>query len=387
MKDVAIVAYGETKIELRSGRTAYELAAEVLEQILERTGIDKAEIDGVCVGETLSQTENSFWAQYVCEMLGLSPTWLELMGLGGASPIGGVARAAAAIRAGFCRTALVIFADAQPSRAPEQGAQRFEFQYPTGLHGPVGAFGLIMQRYRHLYEFKDEALAKLAVTQRNHALLNPNSCEKLRVPLTEQDYLQSKRVSAPLRLLDSVLGCEGANGVLLMHVDNARRLGLEKKVFPAGYGEQTHYRLCEPMTEITELGFLAAGPRAFQQAGLTPKDIASFHPYDDFLMAILLQFEHLGFCERGRGCDFILETDLTYRGQLPLNTGGGQISAGQPRLAGGGVNLVEAVRQLFGEGGDRQVADRRNALVTGIGGIPYARNWATSAVLILEQHR
>ena len=102
-------------------------------------------------------------------------------------------------------------------------------------------------------------------------------------------------------------------------------------------------------------------------------------------MAVLLQFEHLGFCERGRGCDFILETDLSYRGTLPLNTGGGQISAGQPRLAGGGVNLVEAVRQLFGEGGERQVADRRNALVTGIGGIPYARNWATSAVLILEQ--
>ena len=156
-------------------------------------------------------------------------------------------------------------------------------------------------------------------------------------------------------------------------------------MFPTGYAEQTHYRLTEPLAEITESGFLAAGPRAFDQAGLTPKDIASFHPYDDFFMAVLLQFEHLGFCERGRAAEFILATDLSYRGALPLNTGGGQISAGQPRLAGGGVNLVEAVRQLFGEAGERQVADRRNALVTGIGGIPYARNWATSAVLILEQ--
>ncbi|MGD0026309.1 MAG: thiolase family protein, partial [Xanthobacteraceae bacterium] len=189
----------------------------------------------------------------------------------------------------------------------------------------------------------------------------------------------------PLRLLDSVLVCEGANGVLLTSDDNARRLGLAMKVFPTGYAEQTHYNLTEPLAEITESGFLSAGPRALRQAGLTPKDIASFHPYDDFFMAVLLQFEQLGFCERGRGCDFILETNLSYRGTLPLNTGGGQISAGQPRLAGGGVNLVEAVRQLFGEAGGRQVADRRNALVTGIGGIPYARNWATSAVLILEQ--
>jgi len=385
MRDVAIVAYGETKIVLRSGRSAYELAGEVMEQILGRTGLDKCEIDGVCVTETLSQTENSFWPQYVCEMLGLSPTWLEVVALGGASPIGGVARAALAIRAGLCRTALVIAADAQPSRPPEQGAHRFEFLYPTGLHGPVGAFGLIMQRYHHLYGLNDAALAKLAVTQRNHGLLNPNACDKLRVPLTEQDYLQSKRVSTPLRLLDSVLVCDGANGVLLTSDDNARRLGLETRVFPTGYAEQTHYNLTEPLAEITDSGFLSAGPRAFQQAGLTPKDIASFHAYDDFFMAVLLQLEHLGFCARGRGCDFILETDLSYRGTLPLNTGGGQISAGQPRLAGGGVNLVEAVRQLFGEGGARQVADRRNALVTGIGGIPYARNWATSAVLILER--
>ena len=126
--------------------------------------------------------------------------------------------------------------------------------YPTGLHGPVGAFGLIMQRYQHLYGLNDAALAKLAVTQRNHGLLNPNACDKLRVPLTEQDYLQSKRVSTPLRLLDSVLVCEGANGVLLTSDDNARRLGLEMKAFPTGYAEQTHYNLTEPLAEITEFG-------------------------------------------------------------------------------------------------------------------------------------
>jgi acetyl-CoA acetyltransferase len=109
-----------------------------------------------------------------------------------------------------------------------------------------------------------------------------------------------------------------------------------------------------------------------------------FQPYDDFTIAVQMQLEQLGFCERGQGADFILGTDLTHEGTLPLNTGGGQISAGQPGLAGGALNLVEAVRQLSGEGGARQVRDARNALVTGIGVIPYGRNWSTSAAMILE---
>jgi len=119
-------------------------------------------------------------------------------------------------------------------------------------------------------------------------------------------------------------------------------------------------------------------------AGITPKDVCSFHPYDDFIIAILLQLEALGFCERGQGCAYVNETDFNFGGDLPLNTGGGQISAGQPGLAGGGVNLVEAVRQLFGEAGERQVKNTRNAMVTGIGGIGYGRNWNTSTVAILE---
>ena len=136
--------------------------------------------------------------------------------------------------------------------------------------------------------------------------------------------------------------------------------------------------------DVTETGHLPAGERAFAQAGLKPKDIASFHPYDDFIIAIMMQLEMLGFCKQGHGCDFIKAHDFTHTGDLPLNTGGGQISGGQIGLASGGTNLVEAVRQLFGEGGRRQIGNTANALVTGIGGIPYGRNWMSSAVMILK---
>jgi acetyl-CoA acetyltransferase len=384
-RDIAIIGYGETKITLRGGRSSYDLAGEVLDQILRQTGIDKAEIDGLAIGETMSETSNPFWGVYMCEMLGLSPTWMQVNGLGGASGIGGIARAAAAIRDGLCETVLVLLSDAQSSgRTPEQGAQRFEFMYPTGLRGPVGAFGLLSRRYDHQYGLNHDALAKLAVTQRRHALMNPNACDKLKVPLTAEEYLKSKFVSEPLRILDSVMVCDGANGVLVTSTEKAKKLGARKMVHPTGYGEITNFKGADLLADITVSGFTVAGPKALKQAGMKPGDIRMIHPYDDFLIALMIVFEDIGFCAKGKAGQFIMDTDLSHKGKLPLNTSGGQISAGQAGLAGGGTNLVEAVRQLFGEAGARQVSDARNAMVTGIGVIPYARNWGVSNVMILE---
>ncbi len=384
-RDIAIVGYGETPIRLRGGRSSYELAADVLDEIIRQTGIAKGEIDGICVSETMSETANPFWAVFMADMLGLSPAWTQVNGLGGASTIAGVARAASAIRDGLCTTVLVVASDAQSSYPPtEQGAFRWEFQYPTGLFGPVGVFGLLSQRYRLQYGLDDAALAKLAVTQRTHALMNPNAVDKLQKPLTEQDYLDSKVVSTPLRTLDSVMVCDGANGVLVTSAANADRLGLTRRVYPRAYAEKTNFNGDQTFSDITETGFSVVGPEVFRRADMAPSDVRLFCPYDDFLIAIILQLEQLGFCGRGEGSDFVRRTDFSLTGSLPLNTGGGQISAGQPGLAGGGHNLVEAVRQLMGDAGQRQVNDLPNALVTGIGSIPYGRNWHVSNALILE---
>ena len=112
-KDIAVIGYGETKVTLRGGRTSYELAGEVLDQILAQTGIDKNRIDGLAIAETMSETTNPFWGVYMSEMLGLSPLWMQVNGMGGASGNGGIARAAAAIRDGLCETVFVLASDAQ----------------------------------------------------------------------------------------------------------------------------------------------------------------------------------------------------------------------------------------------------------------------------------
>jgi acetyl-CoA acetyltransferase len=156
-------------------------------------------------------------------------------------------------------------------------------------------------------------------------------------------------------------------------------------VHPVAYAEITNFDPANGTPDITETGFSVVGPEVFAKAGLSVDDIDMFQPYDDFLIAVMLQLEQIGFCKRGEGGAYLNATDISPGGKLPVNTGGGQISAGQPGLGGGGVNLTEGVRQLFGEAGARQVPNARNALVTGIGVIPYARNWGSSTCMILEK--
>lgn len=384
-RDIAIIGYAETKIELKSGRNVYDLAGEAFADALEHAGIEKSAVDGMAICASFSDAGNPFYSAVVSAYLGLQLDWCQTTDIGGASVTANIARAAAAIRAGMCETAVVLAADSQSTE--NRGAItafRTEWQYPVGTMGPPGYFGLLSRRYDHQYGLDHRALAKLAVTQRNHALLNDKACEKLRRPLTEEEYLASPMISDPIRMLDCVMVCDGASALIVTSTERARALGVKKMVHPIGYGERVNHLETDPCPDITVVGQQAAGRKAFAAAGLSVGDIEMFHPYDDFLIAIVLQFEHLGFCRVGEGCKFVLDHDFSYKGDLPLNTGGGQISAGQAGLAGGGHNVVEAVRQLFGEGGPRQVARARNAMVTGIGWLPYARNWGASTVMILE---
>lgn len=382
---VGIAAYAEIPNRFRTGRSPYDLAGEVWAALQQSAGVGLGDIDGVSVTTSLSEAPNPFFAAFMCEALGLTPTWLHASGVGGCSALSGIMAAIAAVRDGRCQRALVLSADGtSTAHRGDFGAQTPEFQEPQAGVRPPAVFGLLMSRYAHQYGLKEEALGKLAVVQRAHALLNGNALAKLRKPLTLEEYLESRKIADPLRMLDSVMPCDGGNAFIVTSRTEAKRCGLTKMAVPSAYAEITNINGRDPLADITEVGFSHLRDRLFAQARMVPGDIRMFHPYDDFTIAIQLQLEALGFCAPGEGADFILDTDLSWNGRLPLNTGGGQISAGQPGLAGGGLNLVEAVRQLFGEAGERQVPDPRNALVTGIGVIPYARNWATSAAMILE---
>ncbi len=384
-RDIAIIGYAETKIVLRSGRHVYDLAGEAFSKALEHAGIEKSEVDGLAVSMPFSDAGNPFYSPILADYLSLELDWCQTTDLGGASITGSIARAAAAIKAGMCETVVVVAADAQSTENKGNiGAFRTEFQYPVGVMGPPGYFGLLSHRYDHQYGLDFNALAKLAVTQRNHALENDTACDKLQKPITEEDYFASPMISDPIRMLDCVMVCDGASAFVVTSTKRARELGAKHVVHPIGYGERVNVACADQTPDITLVGHQAAGAKALKQAGMSVSDIHMLQPYDDFLIAIVLQLEHIGFCEIGQGCDFVLDTDIAYNGDLPINTGGGQISAGQAGLAGGAHNLAEALRQLYGEGAGRQTSDKSNAMVTGIGWIPYARNWGTSAVLILD---
>src|SRR5690606_37372591 len=169
----------------------------------------------------------------------------------------------------------------------EAHAYRDEFQAPTGVMRPPQAFGLIQNAYASRHGNPERALGKIVVTQRAHALHNDRACAKLKQPLTMDGYLQSRLSADPVRLRDSVMGCDGANGVRMMREDAAAAPGLRQAARLAGYAERTHSRAREGTPDLLDSGFSVAGPRALAQAGLRPGDIDQLQLYDDFSIAVL----------------------------------------------------------------------------------------------------
>lgn len=391
-RGVAIAAFADTKLVRAGGGTAAGLAGEVVAALLRRAGIERGQIDGFATTLAMSEAGNPFWSNLLAEHLGLQPRWCQSTDLGGASNIGNVARAAMAIESGLCTTVLCLGADAVSTHdATNQTGHRTEFAQPVGYSGPLVAFGLLTSAYAARHGMPDMALAQLAVAQREGALRNEIACDILRKPLTEAEYLASRPVSHPLRLLDCVMRCDGAYAVLVTTTERARAMGVETPVHPVAYREIVNFDPRDAVDDVTVSGFSVVGPEVLRDAGLAPAQVETFQPYDDFLIAVLLQLEQIGFCGPGQAQDYLRERSIRFDGDLPINSGGGQISCGQPGLAGGGVNLVEALRQLFGEAGARQArwegGPPRNALVTGIGVLPYGRNWGASNALLLERAR
>ena len=260
-----------------------------------------------------------------------------------------------------------------------------DFEKPYGMDGPNTKFALIAQRHFHQYGTKSEHFAKLAITQRKHASLNPNAY--LKNQITEKDYMESPLICSPLRMLDCSIAVDGAAGFLIASKEKAKKL-TDKGVSVGGCGTISNYREGSDLSpDYTVTGVKLAAKTAFDQAGLTTNDLSLVHCYDDYNIMTLIQLEDIGLCKKGEGGNFIDKTDLSYQGDLPLNTGGGLLSSGQIPGAGSFTGIVEVVRQLAGEAGARQVKDSRTGLMTSFGGLGYDLHVINAAAVLLTNEK
>ncbi len=336
-------------------------------------GLAPADVDGLLIAPPITEMV-AMWPTILGEYLGLRPRYANIVDLGGASAAGMVWRAAAAIQAGICRAVLCVSGEASDveafytprARKPRQQLPGREFDAPYGPMGANSGYALIAMRHMHEYGTTSRQLAKVAVDQRTNAGANPDAL--YRDPITVDDVLNSPLVVDPLHLYEIVRPCSGGAAFVVVSPDLARSPA-NPPVWLLGAGEANRGAMLSQAGDITTSPIAVSAPLAFEMAAVVHSDIDLVSVYDCYTITVVVTLEDAGFCAKGKGGPFVGERDLTYRGDLPLNTHGGQLSFGQPGLAGGMSHITEAVRQLQGRAGERQVRDCQVAFVNGNGGI------------------
>jgi len=358
---------------------AHWFIGAAMDALVERSGIPKDRIDGLTVS-SFSLVPDT--AVGVTQHLGLSPRWLDHIPTGGAAGVMALRRAARAVQAGDADIVACVGADAnhvESFRLMLGGFSHFarDASYPYGSGGPNSIFAFITAHYMRTFGATREDFGRICVAQRTNALQNPNALFK--VPLTLEQYLDARPISDPIHLFDCVMPCAGADAFLVMRDEVARDFGL-KHALLRGAIERHNAYADDPV--LVRGGWLVDRDELYAQADATPGDIDFVQTYDDYPVVVMLQFEDLGFCGKGEGKDFVKSRGLTFDGDFPNNTSGGQLSAGQAGCAGGFLGMVEAVRQLTGEAGERAVKDAKLGLVSGYGMVTYDRCLCTGAVIL-----
>jgi len=372
---VAVVGIGELKpTRSPGGRTAIELMAEAGRLAMLDAGLTPKEIGGVLVAPSVSWSPLEM-PLVVADCLGISPSYADVTDLGGASAAGQVWRAGAAIAAGACDTVLCITGDVLDPKAFYEGQKGKnppglpvrEFETPYGPMLMNSGYALVARRHMFEYGTTPEQLAKIAVDERFNANSNPDALFYGK-PLSISDVLSSELVADPLHLFEIVMPCSGAAAIIVADARKVTQQG-KPRVTLRGFGESVRSSTVFDRPSLTHSPLTAAAEHAFTTAGVRPSDVDIACIYDCYTIAVLIALEDAGFCAKGRGGAFVTDHDLTYRGDFPVNTHGGQLSFGQPGLAGGASHIVEAVRQLRGQAGQRQLRTCDLAFVSGNGGV------------------
>jgi acetyl-CoA acetyltransferase len=371
-----ISGVGHTALAARLGRSAWALQAEAVRAAVADAGLAPGDVDGLITEAGYSQGVMQGITPHFLRlgaMLGIDPRYAYSEVIGGASSVAMVQRAALAVSAGLCDVCVCVYGDA-PSMMADTWSYGRGDDAAFGLFGAPGLHALAARRHMALYGTRPEQLGEIAVTFRRHAALTPHAQQ--RTPLTLEEYLASRYLVEPLRVLDCCLISDAAGAVVVTSAARARDLR-QRPVSIAGFGQAHHLTGLANADYLTELPAGRAGRTAFAMAGVTPPDVDVAQLYDCFTIVVLMQLEDYGFCAKGEGGAFVEGGNLGLAGALPTNTAGGLLSEG---FGGGMFHIIEAVRQLRRECGERQVADAEVALVSGHG-----LGMNTHATLILRR--
>jgi acetyl-CoA C-acetyltransferase len=376
----AVIAGVHEFPERKTSRSALEIQAVSARAALADAGLAPRDVDGLF---TVAATPG-IGALPVHDYLNLNPRFVDGTVIGGASFVAHVNHAAAAIAAGRCRVALITYGSTSRSSGIAVGTReriagdyvdQFEAIYGTST---IALYAMVAQRHMHEYGTTGAQLARIAMACRTHAARNPLAL--YRDPITVDDVLRSPLIASPLHLLDCCVITDGGGAVVVVHPELARDLP-KPGVRVLGAAEAVAHTAAGRRDYLVSAA-AQSGPRAFAEAGLSPEDIDMAMIYDSFTITVLLTLEDLGFCKKGDGGRFVEDGRLEPGGALPINTDGGGLSSNHPGMRGIFL-IIEAVRQLRGEAGPRQVPDCRIALVHGTGGTLGSRH--SGATLILAR--
>lgn len=380
--DVAIVGIAETP-PLAPGKTALQVQIEASLAALGDAGLGLDDVDGIATAGLAGK----FDATTVAEVLGVQPRWVDTTNIGGSSFELFVAQAAAAITYGIADVVLICYGSVQRSARSRTLSSAEEAVVPLAVHElpygpplPVAAYALAAQRYLFETGATREQLAQIAVAARDWALLNPAAYRHDAGPLTIDDVLSSAPVSSPLHVLDCCLVTDGGGAVVLTSTERARDLR-QPVVTVLGTGALSSHRGISQMPDLSDTGGRQSAEQAYRAAGLGPGDMDVVEIYDSFTITVALTLEALGLCARGEGAAFAEDGRLGPGGARPINTNGGGLAHCHPGMYGIFL-LTEAVMQLRGDAGARQLARAETAVCHGTGGY-----LSTHATVILGVNR
>ena len=374
---IGIIGYGRSVYERSSSRSEFSYLWEAARNAVHCAGIAKNEIDGLAISSTTLGGDNAVTAS---EVFGLQLSWATISTAGGAGALITVMNAIRAVEAGRATYVICVAGAKQDSTFFQSRVRSFnravaDYLAPHGFGGMNGLFALIQRKHMDRFGTTCEALGRIAVDQRANARANPDAL--LRGMMTINDYLAAPVIADPLRLYDCVMPCSGAEAII---VGPLERAAPGKRVAVLASGERHNHRPDEAVP--VEGGWRGFRDALYDEAGLGPADVQMLQAYDDYPIMVAIQIEDLGFCAKGDASPFLVNNDLTAAGSFPVNTGGGQLSCGQAGGGGGLIGLTEAVRQLRGEGGARQVPGVSRGLVSGYGMVTYGHGLSASAMIV-----